>query len=381
MSKNRLLLSAPGSGKTTLIVDEVLAGDRSRTLITTYTDSNAEEIKQKFISKHGSVPSHVTILPWFSFLLKHGVRPYQFSMDSSLEAIKIGFYLQKGRSGRRGTNRFGQPVYWGEENFKEFYFTKDYKIYSDKISKFIYTCNKDRVNGEVFERISRMFANVYVDEVQDLAGWDLELILLLFKSKSDVTLVGDPRQTIYATNDGGKHKPYRGGRIDAFLKEKGGKRLSYHEDTETLKNSHRNSGVICGFSSLLFPDYPPTEECSCEGCRHTDSRMGIFLVHEDDVEAYKKNLLNSISLRWSGSGIDEMNFGISKGKTFDHVIIHPTEKMAEYLKSGYLSVLDSQETLSKMYVAITRARFSVAFVYDHRGNDYADFENLDVWSP
>ncbi|MFZ2545073.1 MAG: UvrD-helicase domain-containing protein [Candidatus Saccharimonadales bacterium] len=379
MNKNRLLLSAPGSGKTTLIVNEILAGDGSQTLITTYTESNAEEIKQKFISKRGSVPGHVTILPWFSFLLKHGVRPYQFSMDSSLEDVKIGFYLQQGKSGRRGTNRFGQPLYWGEEDFKKFYFTKDYKIYSDKISKFIYTCNKGRVNGEVVKRISRMFTNIYVDEVQDLAGWDLELILLFFKSESNVTLVGDPRQTIYATNDGGKHKTYRGGRIDSFLKEKGGNRLSYHEDTETLKKSHRNNRVICDFSSLLFPDYSPTEECSCDNCVHTDSRMGIFLVHEDDLGAYKKNLPNNISLRWSGSGDDEMNFGISKGKTFDHVIIRPTEKMIEYLKAGDLKVFDSVETLSKLYVAITRARFSVAFIYDHHNNDHYNFQNMSIW--
>jgi DNA helicase II / ATP-dependent DNA helicase PcrA len=116
MIKNRLLLSAPGSGKTTLIVNEVLKSDGKPVLITTYTDSNAEEIRQMFIRKKGSVPEYVTILPWFTFLLKHGVRPYQGSMDDSLRNVKIGFYLNQGKSGKRGVNRLGMSSYLFSEH-------------------------------------------------------------------------------------------------------------------------------------------------------------------------------------------------------------------------------------------------------------------------
>ena len=379
MNKNRLLLSAPGSGKTTLIVDEILSGNNRQTLITTYTDSNAEEIRQKFIGKHGSVPAHVTILPWFSFLLRHGVRPYQTSMDAGLHNVKISFNLHQGRSGLKYINQYKRPVYWGENDFKKFYFTDDYKIYSDKISKFIYSCNKDRVNGEIIKRISRIFTNIYVDEVQDLAGWDLELILLFFKSNSHITLVGDPRQTIYSTNSGSKHKDYRNGRISEFLKEKGGKRLKYNEDTMTLSKSHRNNQIICDFSSLLYPSFPKTEECDCVNCSHDSTHKGIFLVSDKDLDNYRTRLQNCTLLRWSGSSNDEMNFGVSKGKTFDHVIIQPTDKMRKYLETGNVAALDSEGSLAKLYVAVTRARHSVAFVYDHSNKNYHNFRNLNTW--
>lgn len=46
-------------------------------LITTFTIENENEIKAKFIKLCGYIPSHVTIQTWFSFLLQHGVRPYQ----------------------------------------------------------------------------------------------------------------------------------------------------------------------------------------------------------------------------------------------------------------------------------------------------------------
>ena len=44
------------------------------------------------------------------------------------------------------------------------------------------------------DRISRIFSHILVDEVQDLAGYDLELLKLFLKSCSSVLLVGDPRQ-------------------------------------------------------------------------------------------------------------------------------------------------------------------------------------------
>jgi hypothetical protein len=54
-----------------------------------------------------------------------------------------------------------------------------------------------------------------------------------------------------------------------------------------------------------------------------------------------------------------MNFGISKGSTFDRVLIFPTTPMRQYLEHRDPSKLKRPESL---YVAVTRARYSVAFV-------------------
>jgi DNA helicase II / ATP-dependent DNA helicase PcrA len=74
---NKLIIAAAGSGKTTLLVDEALKQKQGRVLITTYTQANEAEIRKKFIEKNRCIPENVVIQTWFSFLLKHGARPFQ----------------------------------------------------------------------------------------------------------------------------------------------------------------------------------------------------------------------------------------------------------------------------------------------------------------
>ncbi|HHQ1282364.1 TPA: UvrD-helicase domain-containing protein, partial [Listeria innocua] len=75
--KNTYMMAAAGAGKTTFIVNEALKCTEP-VLITTFTEENESEIKNKFIELNkGVVPSHVTIRSWFSFLIEHGAKPYQ----------------------------------------------------------------------------------------------------------------------------------------------------------------------------------------------------------------------------------------------------------------------------------------------------------------
>ncbi|MHC4302804.1 MAG: P-loop NTPase family protein, partial [Planctomycetota bacterium] len=57
-----------------------------------------------------------------------------------------------------------------------------------------------------------------------------------------------------------------------------------------------------------------------------------------------------------------LNFGYVKGATFDRVLIIPHGSIKKYLRSGDLD--DVKGSLEKFYVAVTRARYSVAFLYD-----------------
>ena len=71
-----LIIAAAGAGKTTFLIDQALKIPEN-VLITTYTDANEQSIRDKFYELHGCIPSNVTIMPWFSLLIKHGIRPYQ----------------------------------------------------------------------------------------------------------------------------------------------------------------------------------------------------------------------------------------------------------------------------------------------------------------
>ena len=71
-----LIIAAAGAGKTTFLVKKALEISEN-VLITTYTDANEQSIRDKFYEINGCIPSNVTIMPWFSLLIKHGISCYQ----------------------------------------------------------------------------------------------------------------------------------------------------------------------------------------------------------------------------------------------------------------------------------------------------------------
>lgn len=60
-----------------------------------------------------------------------------------------------------------------------------------------------------------------------------------------------------------------------------------------------------------------------------------------------------------------LNFGKSKGLKFDRVLIYANGPVKKFLKGDYEAV-SKPKTKAGLYVALTRARFSVAFVTDQK---------------
>lgn len=359
------MIAAAGSGKTTWVVKKALEQKEGNVLITTYTISNAAEITKKIIELNKAVPEYITVQTWFSFLLQHGVRPYQ----GQLLAKRInGLLLVNEQS-----NRYAAE----ETSFMEHYFTPGLKIFSDKLSKFVIRSDK-KSSGEVISRLSRIYTHVFVDEVQDLAGFDLEVLKLLFLSNSQVLLVGDPRQVTYLTHHEKKHSPYRNGEIKRFIKDE---ELKCDIDETTLKKSHRNNAAICEFSSKLYPKLPATEPCECVICRaDPPAHAGIYLVREADIESYQQ-IYRPVTLRRQIAGVGEWTYGMSKGLGFDRVLIYPTDPIIKYLKNGKLTKIERVKDkvkvkdafdIARFYVAITRARYSVAIVCNFKDEKYPD---------
>lgn len=374
MKNNKLIIAAAGSGKTTFLINEAMKFKDEKVLITTYTEANEAEIKKKIITKHKSIPKHITIQTWFSFLIQHGVKPYQGTFNDLMFKNEVsGLDLVAKKSGGKYDKNGkpiisnGHPLFWAEEYFQKHYFNSKWQIYSDKLSKFVF--NSDAYSkGEIISRISRIYTQIYIDEVQDLAGYDLELIKLLFKSSSKVTLVGDPRQVTYLTHNETKHNQYSDGKIKQFLEEKCKSLINGNIDETSLLNSHRNNKEICDYSSKLYPDLPVTSPCRCIECRtHTSVHNGVFLIKESDKEEYLRTY-NPTQLRWNvnvntNQNYSVLNFGESKGKTLDRVLIYPTEDMIRWM-NDYSFELKSV-TRAKFYVAITRAKYSVGIIYDY----------------
>lgn len=388
MKNNKLIIAAAGSGKTTYLINEALKFKDEKVLITTYTEANEEEINKKFVKRFKCVPSFIKVQTWFSFLIQHGVKPYQGTFNEMLFEKEVkGMLLNDGKYGIKYVlKKFGReiPIPFKEETeFEQHYFTHSWKIYSDRLPKFVVKSN-NASNGEVINRISRIYQHIFIDEIQDLAGYDLEILKLLFQTSSNILLVGDPRQVTYLTHHENKFGKYQDGRIKEFIVNECKKKIPYEIDETSLGNSHRNNKSICDYSSKLHEpgQFSSIEPCTCDECRnYVEESEGIYLVREADLVNYLERF-NPIQLRWNNlqevnPNYNIYNFGESKGKTFNRVIIYPTDKMEKWVYDNKTNLPFS--TRAKFYVAITRAKYSVAIVSNFP--DGIELDGVQLYKP
>lgn len=358
--QNKIVIAAAGSGKTTYLVEHALKIKNERVLITTYTESNEAEIRQRFFDLAGRVPANVVIMTWFSLLITHGVKPFQGGL---FDFPVKGMLLVQGQSGIRFRNNKGIAVQWPEEEIQKHFFDPTGRVFSDKLAKLVIRCN-DKSGGAVIDRLSRVFPHVFVDEVQDLAGYDLDILAALARSSARLLMVGDPRQVTYLTHHERRHGKYADGGIVSFLKQELPRKIVVEIDEASLSRSHRNSAAICEVSSRLYPSLPASQACECVECRRgSPTGAGVFLLKTADYAHYLARV-RPMQLRdkITSSGVDErspvMNFGESKGRGFDHVVILPTEPMQNWLINPTAEL--KAQSRAKFYVALTRARVSVA---------------------
>lgn len=323
------------------------------------------EIRKKIIQINGFIPQNIKLQGWFSFLLNDCLRPFQCVYRDDLFNKKISFcYWTKGQSGYRYTTAQGQPIYWGEKDFYHYYFDNNMGIYSDKISKFIFEIHKNN-KKLIFDRLNRIYGKIFIDEIQDLSGYDLDVVKNLFELMQSVICVGDPRQTTYKTHVSKRYKKYSQGDVRGFFIDKVKNGEKYIDDT-TLKYSHRNKQTICEISSSLYPEYSKTEACSCPTCDVSkEEHIGVFYVMESQRQAYLAKY-SAVQLRWDQrnnliiGGYAARNMGESKGLTLDRVLLYPTPEMLKWFYNQKHSL--KLQTKSKFYVGLTRARLSLGVI-------------------
>ena len=355
-SANEAIIAAAGSGKTKHILDVALDDPSVRSLIVTYTTENLREINTRLWEKAGGPAHNVTTMSWFEFLLRDGVKPYQ-SYKTRINRIRsIDFITQN-------------PPFSRRDDFESYYLDSADNVYSDAVSDLAVVLNEDS-GGKVIRRLEAIYDRIFVDEVQDLAGWDLEFLHLLLSSKMQVVVVGDPRQAVYSTNRSNKHSGFRGAKFMDWLKAREKDGLCV---IQTMDTSHRCNQAICDFADSIYPSMPKTKSTNLGGPEH----QGIVFVHQNHLEAYL-DAYPAQELRWdrrsSLAGPAARNFGQVKGQSFDRVLIHPTDTITAFVEKGTAL---KERTAAKFYVAVTRARHSVAIVSKKKSSA----TSIPFWSP
>ncbi|TQI71987.1 RNA helicase [Gramella sp. Hel_I_59] len=348
---NEVIISSAGSRKTTYLVDSAICEKSEKILILAYTIKNLEQIRQYIIDKKGFIPTNITIQSWHAFVLQDYIRPYQNFLYSKkrIESIYYPENLNLFNKSRRFIKK---------DNTEKYYLVGGKYIISEHLSEFGSHCNI-LSKGMVISRLNEIYDRIYIDEFQDLAGYDFDIVEQIMRSPIETILVGDCRQATYFTNCSPKYKQFKGSNIIQLVQHWYGLKLC----VITKRNEcYRSNQRICDFSDKLYPNLPKTNSKLELETGHD----GIFTVPKNEVKNYIEKY-NPTILRYSRSTkVNDhiaFNFGEVKGQSFDRVLIYPTEPIRKYLKNGDETQFKNISK-SKFYVAITRARYSVGFIYD-----------------
>lgn len=351
------ILAVAGSRKTQGLVEHCasMPADR-RALLVTFTQANQAELKSRLASFVGA-HLNVAVTGWYTFLLRDFVRPF------------LPFKFPGERV--RGFNFDGRP------HLK----AKDKARFLDSKGA-VYACELGRLAlelmdcsfGKLQRRLECVYDEILIDEVQDLSGYDWEIVDRLVNSSISLRMVGDVRQSVLATNPrSSKNKKYAyANALTWFREREHAGRLEIMESITTW----RCHPLIAAFSDSIFDSSWSFPKTISKNSTNTD-HDGVFLVLPEHVDAYVERYA-PVCLRDSvRSGktfdLEFLNFRIAKGMSCERVLIVPTAGITEFIQKGrYLEPFPA----SKFYVAVTRAEQSVAIVVDDPGKS-----NLPYWMP
>lgn len=358
---NIVIMAAAGAGKTHDICKEVIENAKTtnkKILITTYTNKGIESIEKEYKKQNnGVIDKNVVVLSWFQFLLRELVKPYQSSILNKINIINsIDF-----------NHQYGYINFNSRGTLKHYMFTNN--ILSNTVSEFAIDSNI-KSNNKVMQRLEEIYSHIYIDEIQDLAGEDIEILNLFFNSKIQIQCVGDVKQSTYTTYNAKKNKKITGIHLIDFFKELERKGII----TLLFNNKTRRFGrEICEFSNSICND--KNNRIKSDKI-YKEENQGVYLLDKKDFENYFKIYKPTI-LKFDAKtkiDYDSLNFGQCKGMTFDRVAIFPNKKYKEFLQKG-----KSLDSPCKYYVSATRAKYSIVFVVEKLfENDNFKYTNMSL---
>ncbi len=330
-----VIFAVAGSGKTYKIVEEL--DEYKRFLIVTYTDSNRNSLRERIIHRFGHMPENISLYTYFTFLHTFCYRPFLL-----------------------GTKRTKGMTFMRPESSMNFALTDDRRfmtsgrwLFHNRVASFLEQTNS--VRG-IQDRIEKYFDAFFVDEVQDFAGHDFNLLMALCRANVKCMFVGDFYQHTYDTSRDGKINENL--HVDYEQYKKRFKDAKMIPDTTTLLKSRRCSKSVCEFIS---------EKIGVDIESHSNHVTKVELVEDkDEVNALYENkdvikLFLQEHYKYDCYG---QNWGASKG--LDHfndvcVVLNPNTLKA--YKDGTLATI-TPGTRNKLYVACSRARGNLSFIPD-----------------
>jgi DNA helicase II / ATP-dependent DNA helicase PcrA len=368
---NELWLAGAGSGKTNKIITDAIEVINSggRVLVVTYTTNNQAELRARFVKLYGASSEHFVVKGLFSFYLEDSVRPYQNVVFpdriTTISFTENNPHLIPGKTIYRGGR--AETSADGTINPLHYLTPCKTKAYSGLLAKLATRIAKQSKDAPA-KRLKGIYQRVFFDEVQDLVGWDYEVIKSLGDVMADaICCVGDFRQTIYTTTFGQKSPQTPSEKIDYFVNK-----MKFEK--HSMPHNRRCIQQICNLSDAIHAgQYANTISGVTKIPDELAHHIGVFIVQRSQVMEYLAAFQPQV-LRWSSttgtnylpSNVSCYTFGSCKGLGFDRVLIVPTEKHMKFFcgNDKAFEKEKTDESQNKLYVAITRARYSLAILVE-----------------
>lgn len=335
----RVVFAVAGSGKTSLIINGL--DENARALIVTYTEKNTANLKEKVINKFGYIPCGIKIYTYYKFLYSFCFKPILGHKAPS-----------KGIS-------WEVPPRFAKKDSLHHYFDKNGRLYGSRIAKLIMETGS---LPELIARIEKYFDRVCIDEVQDFAGNDFNLLCGLNEASVQQLLVGDFFQHTFDTSRDGNvngklHNDYSSYK-SRFME------AGFVVDTDLLSNSFRCSPTVCEFVS---------KQLGINISSHREDETQVSLIecreHADQLYASRETVKLFYQASAKYVGFTE-NWGATKGQDcYDDVCVVLNSKTFTLFQKSELHKLAPQ-TKNKLYVACTRAKRNLYFVPESMLGDY-----------
>ncbi len=264
------------------------------------------------------------------------------------------------------------------------HFALDGSIYKDTLAELAVKVAKAS-NGAVEDRLGRIYDEIIIDEVQDISRKSLDVLARLLDCQNvRLVMVGDVRQSLLDSDlMSTKNKDAdRLKLLNWYREHETAKRLTIEE----MNITKRSNQAIASFSDAIFPAALGFAETKSAN-EVTTGHDGVFLVREEHLNEYLRQF-KAVPLRGSsasGKHLEHLGFtniGQVKGLTYDRVVIFPTQPMLDLISKGTSL---AEKSACSFYVAVTRARASVAIIVDARtlSKRLANAPALPVrlWSP
>jgi len=338
----RIIFAVAGSGKTSHIIDRLCLNKDH--LIVTYTRSNINNLRSRIIQKFGLFPKNIKLLPYFQFLYSFCFRPI------------LGYKLRSKGLHYNQPPEYTSRVKWDCDSH---YFASSRRIFHNRLGKLLVRQGLEEL---ICKRLEKYYDCFYVDEIQDFAGNDFNLLKGIVKANLDILLVGDYFQHTYDTS--------RDGHINGSLHKDLNKYIAEFEsmglavDFKTLDKSYRCTPTICEFI---------TNNLGIKISSHRkDESLIEFVQDQETIDELIKdeNIVKLFFRNSSKYSCRSKNWGKCKGEDCYVdvcVILNPTS--FKLYEKGEL-IKSAPTTKNKLYVACSRTKGNLYFIEEKNVKKY-----------